>query len=123
MKKLILIIVLILGGCSFIQPSDDSILAGLAAVTQEDLDAAIVMAQADGDVLALACYQTLKPTIGHLSSKINAETKGIISTYQKARGIKRGLKGNIPDTIRLGCGGMLIEDRGLGFGLGGMVGK
>jgi len=115
MKKYIgLIGSLLLAGCSLLgtEPRDnDDLLARLATITQEDLDAAIVDAQSHNDILALACYQTLKPTLAALRDQAKFESKGSISRYQRARDLRRGVEGGIPDNVRLGCGGLLIDQR------------
>lgn len=121
---------LLLGACaSTTQPSGlDQALAKLSADVIVDLDAAQAIAVANNDELAIACYPALRAwlvTSLGTSTPSLGQVKGVISGYEKARTLRRGLEGGvggIPTPVKLACAALLQDERLFALRLAAMIG-
>lgn len=94
----------------------------LSAFTVKDLQNADKMAVASGDVLAHACYPALITWIQSFPSDGTVSTvSGAVSAFQFARQTRGAFGRGIPDTVKLGCGGLLIDEQSLILRLGAMA--
>lgn len=98
-------------------------LASLSAFTVADLQNADKIAVAAKDVLAHACYPALIVWIQSLpSASASTTVSGAVSAFELARVTRIGLTGSsIPDSVKLGCGGLLMDEQTLLLKLGAMV--
>lgn len=99
-------------------------LASLSAFTVADLQNADKIAVAAKDVLAHACYPALIVWIQSLpSASASTTVSGAVSAFELARVTRIGLTGSggIPDSVKLGCGGLLMDEQTLLLRLGAMV--
>lgn len=124
-------LVVALAGCATAGEQSTSLGGALAKLSTDvvvDLDAAQAIAVANNDELAAACFPVLKdwlvtatgsptPTLGQI--------KGVISAYEKARTIRRGLEGggpSIPNKVKLACAALLQDERLFALRLAAMIG-
>jgi hypothetical protein len=113
--KRLAILALIFAGCASTSPLADE-LARLDARILVDLDAAQAIAIANNDPLAAACFPALKEW---LTDRVNTRTptttqvKGVISAYETARTVRRGIEGGegIPVKLKLACAALLQDER------------
>ena len=84
-------------------------------VVLEDVRQAKLMAERTEDVLALKCWTYLEEfTLARVGDEIPAgEVVGVLSTYQKARNVRRTvIEVRLSDEFKLECGPMLIDSVG-----------
>lgn len=120
MRMISLVSALALAACTVAPPPatlppDTSILGSLAAFqsfTVADLSAAYADAQSSGDVLAAACYPALIKFVQGFPAA-PATVSGAFSAFQKARDVRHGLEGGLPDYLKLGCAPLVIDEQQL----------
>jgi hypothetical protein len=124
MKRIVLCAVVILSGCAppAANTTTGNPLANLSAFTVADLQNADKIAVANNDALAHACYPALIAWIQSLPSATQGTTvSGAVSAFELARTTRIGATTGIPNAVKLGCGGLLIDEQTLLLKLGAMA--
>ena len=103
-----------LGACA---PGNSNLLAKLSTFTVADLQAADVIAVQAGDTIAHACFPVLIAWIQTLPSGQQVVT-GAISTFEVARTTRLGVQKGIPDSVKMGCAALLVDEQTLLLKLG-----
>lgn len=95
-------------------------LANLRADAVLDLDAALVIANAHGDVIAAACWPALKQFFTEQTGTGTPtvdQVRGVFSAWEKARVERIALEGKagtgvkLPDYLKLGCAALVQDER------------
>lgn len=117
MKPVVIVLASLLAGCSATAtvgtPSTapaPSGLSQLATFTVADLTSADSDAVANGDALAHACYPALAKFVTSLAPT-GGNVSGAFSAFQKARDLRRGVQGGLPDYLKLGCAPLLVDEQ------------
>lgn len=106
MKYLALAGVLLLAACA--SPSADG-LPELDAITTEDAERALQIAEESGDVLGARCAAYW---VEHAGEPIGTpDPVGPLSAYMKARAVRIRIDDGISDELRMACGPALMESR------------
>src|SRR5689334_237574 len=80
----------------------------LQDITGPDVDAAIALAKAGNDPDGLACWTAIKavmPTTGTTQIDI----KGVASTIQAARNVRRGVQAGIDPAVHRSCAVLVLD--------------
>lgn len=103
--------------------TDTGPLAKIGAMTVLDLQDADKIAVARKDKVAHACFPALLVWIQSLPGTSTTMTvSGAVSAFELARTTRLGLtSGGIPDDVKIGCGGLLIDEQTLLVKLGAMA--
>jgi hypothetical protein len=99
---------LLLSGCALPSgpPSEDPF-AGLTAIVDGDIDAAIAIAEAGGDPDAAACYREIK--------KVRADRPdlgtpaGAVSAFERLRLLRRSIDAGLPESLHVACAPVVID--------------
>lgn len=96
-----------------------------------DLDAALAIAQAHNDELAIPCWPALKRFFTETTGSPNAtadQIKGVFSAWEKARVERIAIEGKsagggtiLPNYLKLGCAAMVQDDRNFFIRLAAMI--
>lgn len=106
-------------------------LANLKADAVIDLDAALVIANAHGDVIAAACWPALKRFLTEQTGTATPtadQVRGVFSAWEKARVERIALEGKagqgvkLPDYLKLGCAALVQDERLFALRLAAMIG-
>ncbi len=106
-----LVAVMFGAGCSLIDSKPDlkdDPLSVFNKIVTADVDQALLMAQEDNDLEAMACYPVLKKYVSRGPAGV-AQVKGAISLYQKARKIRHKVSSGVPQELKNACAPLLLD--------------
>lgn len=106
MRILIALVVLFLSGCATVAGIGGK---NLQVITTKDVDAAIALAQQSGDADGLACWQAIKAAMPADGTTAQVQIDGVLSAWQEARNIRRGIQGGIDPTVHRTCAVLVVE--------------
>src|SRR4029077_15087653 len=107
--KLSVLALLALAGCATTTPAE-KFLDKLEVTVVADLDAAIAVAAAHNDPMAVTCLTALKAYVG--TAKPSAEqVKGAISAWETARATRISLQGGSASPLKIACAPLLMDER------------
>nr|WP_298685209.1 hypothetical protein [uncultured Dongia sp.] len=122
MRSLLLACCLLLAACSASGTGDVQLGDGkigsvdvgdeLVTFAREDAQAALVDAEAHGDIIAAQCWRGIIDNLPELGGTDSPPGRGVLSKYQKLRNIRRAREGGMSDEIKLACGPLLIDAQG-----------
>ena len=112
MKLGIVMACVFMSGCASVQAQQPS----LGTLLGADLDAAISIAQANGDSVAAGCYTALKNNLPKASQQPIAPA-GVVSGFELARlGINK-LNVGVPSEVHIACSPLVVDAATVGVGL------
>jgi hypothetical protein len=93
-------------------PSDPlgKFLADIHARTLVDAQAAKMDADAHNDVIAGTCWTYIATKMESAGAAPSTQIAGILSAFQKARDIRRGIGGGVSDEFKLACSPLVLEE-------------
>lgn len=108
MKKFLLIMLLpFLASCASIgSVALKAGTTGAVRFTDEDLDAAILIAQQAKDQTAEKCFVTLKK---YTKPEVSAEVKGVVSAYMAARAKAQEFSKGVPEDVHVACSPLIVD--------------
>jgi hypothetical protein len=94
------------------QPSDPlgKFLADIHARTLVDAQAAKADADSHNDVIAISCWTYIATKMESSGATPSTQIAGILSAFQKARDIRRGIGSGVSDEFKLACSPLVLEE-------------
>lgn len=83
----------------------------LTTIARDDLAEALRSAEAHNDIIAATCWRGLLVKLDSVDGGFFTEPKGVFSTFQKTRNIRRVLTEGVSDELKVACAALRSDTR------------